>query len=51
VIAGPLISALEQAWAAIRARHADVPPAVLITGSGSDSARNMLVLGHFAERR
>lgn len=33
-IAGPLIVAFEQAWAQIRRRHPEVPPAVLITGSG-----------------
>lgn len=51
VIAGPLITALEHAWGAIRARHPEVPAAVLITGSGSDAGRNMLRLGHFAASR
>ena len=50
-IAGPLIAAFEQAWAQIRRRHPEVPPAVLITGSGSDARRNMLRLGHFAASR
>ena len=50
-IAGPLIAALEQAWAQIRRHHPEVPPVVLITGSGSDSRRNMLRLGHFAANR
>ena len=48
-IAGPLIAAFERAWTQIRRVHPEVPPAVLITGSGSDSRRrNMLRLGHFA---
>ncbi len=51
VIAGPLITALEHAWAAIREQHPDVPPAVLITGSGSDGGRDMLRLGHYAASR
>ncbi len=50
-IAGPLIGALEDAWAAIRARHPDVAPAVIITGSGSGSGRHMLRLGHYAASR
>ena len=51
-IAGPLIVALEHAWAQIRRVHPEVPPAVLITGSGSDTRRrNMLRLGHFAASR
>lgn len=50
-IAGPLIAALEQAWAQIRRQHPEVPPAMLITGSGSDARRNMLRLGHFAANR
>lgn len=50
-IAGPLIAALEQAWAQIRRQHPEVPQVVLITGSGSDSRRNMLRLGHFAASR
>lgn len=50
-IAGPLITALERAWAAIRGAHPEVPPAVFITGSGSEAGRNMLRLGHFAASR
>ena len=50
-IAGPLIVALEQAWTQIRRYHPEVPQVVLITGSGSDSRRNMLRLGHFAASR
>jgi hypothetical protein len=29
-----IITALEAAWAAIRERHPEIPPAVIITGSG-----------------
>lgn len=50
-VAGPLIAALDDAWAAIRARHPDVPAAVLITGSGSDARRHGLRLGHYAASR
>lgn len=51
-IAGPLIVAFEHAWTQIRRAHPEVPPAVLITGSGSDARRtNMLRLGHFAASR
>ena len=50
-IAGPLIAALDDAWTAIRARHPDVPAAVLITGSGSDAGRHGLRLGHYAASR
>jgi hypothetical protein len=50
-IAGPLITALEHAWSTIRSSHPEVPAAVLITGSGSESGRNMLRLGHFAASR
>jgi hypothetical protein len=51
-IAGPLITALERAWTAIRRNHPELPPAVFITGSGSEAGRsNMLRLGHFAASR
>ena len=47
-----LLSALEAAWAAIRARHPDVPDAVLIVGSGSPATGSQsLKLGHFATLR
>jgi hypothetical protein len=45
-----VIDALAQAWTGIRARHPDVPAAVLVVASGS-TARNRLVLGHFAGAR
>jgi len=47
--ASPLLAALEHAWAAIRARHPDVPDAVLVVASGGDARR--LHLGHFAPGR
>lgn len=47
-----LLSALETAWAAIRARHPEVPEAVLIVGSGSPAKPNAaLKYGHFASLR
>jgi hypothetical protein len=45
-----VIQALEDAWTDIRSRHTDVPHAVLVVASGS-TARNQLVLGHFAGGR
>jgi len=47
--ASPLLAALEHAWAAIRARHPDVPDAVVVVASGGDSKR--FNLGHFAPDR
>jgi hypothetical protein len=44
-----LIAALEDAWAAIRRTHSEVPPAMLITGSGGGPGS--LRLGHFAAER
>jgi hypothetical protein len=47
-----LLSALETAWAAIRALHSDVPAAVLIVGSGSPAKPNAAMKwGHFASLR
>jgi hypothetical protein len=46
-----LIAALEGAWSAIRREHAELPPAVLITGAGSLGSRHGLRLGHFAASR
>jgi hypothetical protein len=51
-ISTPMVEALETAWATIRARNADVPPAVVILGAGSIGApKGMLRLGHFASSR
>lgn len=47
-----LLTALETAWAAIRARHPEVPDAVLIVGSGSPAKPNAAMKwGHFAKLR
>jgi hypothetical protein len=46
-----LVAALEHAWAAIAARHADVPAAMVIVGSGSEGRSRGLRLGHFAAGR
>ena len=47
-----LLTALENAWAAIRARHPEVPAAVLIVGSGSPAKGSQsLKWGHFATLR
>ena len=47
-----LLTALEAAWAAIRARHPEVPAAVLIVGSGSPAKGSQsLKWGHFATLR
>jgi len=44
-----LVTALGRTWAAIMARHPDVPAVVITLGSGSGGAR--LKLGHFAPDR
>ena len=49
-ISAPMVAALEHAWAAIRARHPDVPSVVIILGAGSGSGPS-LKLGHFAAMR
>jgi hypothetical protein len=47
-----LLTALETAWAAIRARHPEVPDAVLIVGSGSPAKGSQsMKWGHFASLR
>jgi hypothetical protein len=46
-----LVSALEDAWAAIRRDHPELPPAVLITGAGTLGTRSGVRLGHFAASR
>lgn len=46
-----LVTALDQAWRAIRARHPDVPEVVIALGSGTDHGRRGLKLGHFADAR
>jgi len=44
-----LVTALDRTWAAIQARHPDVPAVVITLGSGSGTSR--LKLGHFAPER
>lgn len=44
-----IITALESAWTAIRAQHPDVPPVLMITGTGRN--RHSVKWGHFGERR
>jgi len=51
-ISTPMVDALEQAWADIRDRHPELPPAVIVLGAGSIGARSgELTLGHFAAMR
>lgn len=48
----PILATLEQAWAAIRRRHPEVPDVVMVLASGSDGAPSgWLKLGHFAAMR
>jgi hypothetical protein len=47
--ASPLLAALERAWAAIRARHPQVPPAIMVLASGTQT--RAAKLGHFATGR
>jgi hypothetical protein len=47
-----VVAALEVAWAAIQARHPDVPHVILTLGAGSlGEPRGSLKLGHFAADR
>lgn len=50
-ISAPMVAALESAWAAIRARHPEVPAVVMVLGAGSIGAAGVLRLGHFAAMR
>ena len=51
-ISAPMVAALEQAWAAIRARHPEVPAVVVVLGAGSIGNTGAgLRLGHFAAMR
>lgn len=48
----PLVAALEASWAAIRARHPEVPAVVVVVGAGSGgAAAGGMKLGHFAAMR
>ncbi|WP_218590007.1 hypothetical protein [Pseudonocardia oceani] len=50
-IRAPMVAALESAWAAIRARHPEVPAVVMVHGAGSIGNAGGLRLGHFAAMR
>jgi hypothetical protein len=50
-ISAPMVAALEGAWAAIRARHPEVPAAMVVLGAGSIGVAGGLRLGHFAAMR
>ena len=50
-ISAPMVAALEAAWAAIRARHPEVPAVVMVLGAGSIGNAGGLRLGHFAAMR
>ena len=45
---GGLVAALGGAWAAIRARHHDVPAVMLVFGTGANHRAARCKLGHFA---
>ncbi len=49
-LSAPMVAALERTWEAIRARHLEVPPAVVVVASGSDRG-GMRKLGHFGALR
>jgi hypothetical protein len=49
--AGALVAALERAWDVIRAHHPEVPPVVLVFGTGSARRTARRKLGHFAPAR
>jgi hypothetical protein len=51
VAASRLVAALEDAWAAIRSHHPEVPQVVIVVASGSDPRGKRLNLGHFAAGR
>jgi hypothetical protein len=46
----PVVAALEQAWAEIRTRYAEVPPAVVVVASGTE-AGSLRKWGHFGAMR
>jgi hypothetical protein len=49
--AGALVAALKRAWDVIRAHHPEVPPVVLVFGTGSAQRGARRKLGHFAPAR
>lgn len=50
-ISAPMVAALEGAWAAIRARHPEIPAVVMVLGAGSIGGPGGLRPGHFAAMR
>src|SRR5579883_3359000 len=46
-----IIIVLEAAWSEIRRRHPDVPPVVVITGTGREARGGYATLGHFGAER
>ena len=50
-VGGELVRALEACWAQIRARHPEVPAAMLITSAGTRGSQAGMRLGHFAASR
>ena len=46
-----IITVLEAAWSEIRRRHPDVPPVVVITGTGREARGGYATLGHFGAER
>ncbi len=51
VAGSAVVAALEDAWTAVRAHHADVPQVVVILGAGSEARRGLFKWGHFAAAR
>jgi len=45
------VGALEECWAAVARRHADVPAAVIVVASGTDGRASQARWGHFAAVR
>jgi len=48
---GWLLQALAEGWNAIRARHEELPPVILVIGPGPRPAATRIELGHFAPMR
>lgn len=50
-MSSPMVIALETAWAAIQARHPELPVVVIVLGAGSAHGAGAIKLGHFASLR
>jgi hypothetical protein len=50
-ISAPMVAALEGAWAAISARHPEIPQVVMVLGAGSIGGPGGRWLGHSAAMR